>query len=63
MAEITAVRCPACGSLFGMEHEDGKVLVIKSRDIYRTFRGGEVEGPCRRCGATVHWKTTESPKQ
>jgi hypothetical protein len=52
----TPVRCDACGSLFGMEHDDGAVLTIKSRDIYRTYRGGEVEGPCRKCGAQVRWK-------
>jgi hypothetical protein len=40
--------------LFGYEIEPG-VLSMKYRDIYRTVRGGKVEGPCRRCGAPVKW--------
>lgn len=50
------IRCSACNTLFGMEHGDGQLLAIKSRDLYRLFKGGAVEGPCRRCGATVRWE-------
>jgi len=56
------VKCPQCGALFGKEisiERDGSrdvpILTIKNRDLYRTFRGGRVSGPCRGCGATVQW--------
>jgi hypothetical protein len=48
------IECPACGALFGYETAPG-VLSMKYRDVYRTARGGTVEGPCRRCGAVVTW--------
>ena len=48
------VACPVCDSLFGFETAPG-VLSMKYRDVYRTARGGTVEGPCRRCGAIVRW--------
>lgn len=48
------VECPSCGTLFGYETAPG-VLSMKYRDVYRTVRGGEVSGPCRRCGAMVRW--------
>ena len=47
------VLCPACGCLFG--YEVGDTLNIKHRDLFRSFRGGTVEGPCRRCGQQVRW--------
>ena len=47
------IRC-GCGTLFGMQLPDGS-LAIKHRDLYRLVRGS-VEGPCRRCGATVRWE-------
>lgn len=56
MSTITAVRCGSCGSLFGMAHEDGSTLSIKVRDIQRLFKGGVVEGACRRCGLLVRWE-------
>jgi len=49
------IKCPACGTLFGRENEEG-TLDIKHRDLYRTIRGGSVSGPCRRCGAKVTWQ-------
>lgn len=52
-----AVRCP-CGTLFG--YQTGDVLAIKNRDLFRTFRGGIVEGPCRRCGVTFRWEAPRS---
>lgn len=48
------VKCSNCGLLFGKEQRDD-VLDIKHRDLFRTIRGGTVEGPCRRCGARVSW--------
>jgi hypothetical protein len=51
------VRC-ACGTLFG--YATGDTLAIKHRDLYRLFKGGSVEGPCRRCGATVRWEAKAS---
>lgn len=49
------IRC-GCGTLFGMQLPDGS-LAIKHRDLYRLVRGS-VEGPCRRCGATVRWESS-----
>lgn len=53
MSQQNEVRCPACGCLFGIEH-NGR-LNIKHRELYRTVVGGEVFGPCRRCGELVRW--------
>jgi len=50
------VRC-VCGTLFGYVEilSDGsRRLAIKHRDLYRTV-SGTVEGPCRKCGATIRW--------
>ena len=55
------IKCPTCGLLFGKE-QDGDVLNIKHRDLYRTIRGGSVVGPCRRCGAEVRWPEDKEPK-
>lgn len=52
--ERRSVTCPSCDTLFGYETAPG-VLSMKYRDVYRTVKGGTVEGPCRRCGATVTW--------
>lgn len=49
---LKEVRCH-CGTLFGIEQPDG-TLSIKARDVYRNI-DGTVTGPCRRCGAIVHW--------
>ena len=54
---MTPIKCQACGTLFGIEHEG--VLNIKHRDLFRQIIGGEVKGPCRRCGATVVWKSND----
>lgn len=58
------IKCPQCGTLFGKEvntpqggHEP--ILTIKNRDLYRSFKGGTVFGPCRGCGITVRWPTNE----
>jgi hypothetical protein len=51
---MTHVKC-ACGSLFGIEQEDGS-LAIKYRDLFRVVRGS-VSGPCRKCGKQVTWPT------
>jgi hypothetical protein len=51
------ITCPSCGMLFGRVIDED-VLAIKNRDLYRVFnrgQGGEVSGPCRRCGTTVRW--------
>lgn len=48
------VKCPSCGTLFGVEQPDGS-LSIKHRDLFRQVRGGTVSGPCRKCGAEVRW--------
>lgn len=53
------VRC-ACGTLFGYAEKGGERIAIKHRDLYRLIRGS-VEGPCRKCGATVRWQATEGP--
>lgn len=53
MAERNRVVCAACGTLFGITDNDGRIA-IKHRDLYRIIRGS-VEGPCRKCGATVRW--------
>ena len=50
-----AVRCGACGTLFGYEQGTGESIAIKHRDLYRVIKG-PVEGPCRKCGATVKWQ-------
>lgn len=56
------IRCPECDSLFGKEVQvkgengaDARILTIKNRDLYRSFRGGRVWGPCRGCGTTIIW--------
>ncbi len=56
-AKSTPVTCPACDCLFGYE-VDG-ILNIKHRDLFRSIRGGTVEGPCRRCGQQVHWPVVQ----
>lgn len=53
MPQTHQVRCPSCGTLFGITDEDGRI-VIKHRDLLRLIRGS-VEGPCRKCGQTVKW--------
>lgn len=58
---MTDIKCPNCGLLFGKSDGDD-VLHIKHRDLYRTIRGGTVEGPCRRCGAEVRWPETKDRK-
>ena len=59
------IKCPQCGTLFGKEvkaqgaiPEDG-ILTIKNRDLYRSYKGGVVWGPCRGCGVTVAWPKQE----
>jgi hypothetical protein len=47
------VKCE-CGSLFGIEQDDG-TLAIKYRDLFRNV-DGSVSGPCRKCGKTVRWE-------
>ena len=59
------IRCPECNTLFGKEisTEDAEgnskaseaILTIKNRDLYRSYKGGLVWGPCRNCGVTVAW--------
>lgn len=51
--DLTPVRCPHCGTLFGIERPDGS-LAIKFKDLFRTIEG-RVEGPCRKCGSHVVW--------
>lgn len=53
MTQQNEIRCPACGCLFGVEHE-GR-LNIKHRELFRTIENGPVYGPCRRCGTQVRW--------
>jgi hypothetical protein len=48
-----SVKCAHCGSLFGIEGDDG-VLRIKFKDLYREIEG-RVSGPCRKCAMTVVW--------
>lgn len=52
------IKCQ-CGTLFGKEvttpTSDQPILTIKNRDLYRTYKGGVVWGPCRGCGLTVQW--------
>lgn len=50
----TPVTCPACDCLFG--YEVNGTLNIKHRDLFRSIKGGVVEGPCRRCGQQVRWQ-------
>jgi hypothetical protein len=47
------VKCPHCGTLFGIEGDDG-VLRIKFKDLYREVEG-RVAGPCRKCAQRVVW--------
>lgn len=47
------IKCTGCGTLFGIEQDDG-ALNIKHRDLYRRIYG-TCEGPCRRCGAQIKW--------
>lgn len=53
------IKCVQCGTLFGKEVKtptsEAPVLTIKNRDLYRTYKGGVVWGPCRGCGITVSW--------
>lgn len=55
------IKCQQCGTLFGKEvsiegeSKGSEILTIKNRDLYRSFRGGSVFGPCRGCGMTVMW--------
>jgi uncharacterized protein (DUF2225 family) len=53
------IKCPQCGTLFGKEvsikGEPGRILTIKNRDLYRSFKDGTVWGPCRGCAVTVKW--------
>lgn len=64
------IKCQQCGTLFGkevyLEDPDGKsdptedsILTIKNRDLYRSYKGGKVWGPCRGCGMTVAWPQGE----
>ena len=53
------IKCPQCGALFGKEittaDAETPILTIKNRDLYRSYKGGRVWGPCRGCGVTVSW--------
>jgi hypothetical protein len=60
------IKCPQCGTLFGKEltideEPEGAqvksepILTIKNRDLYRSYKGGMVWGPCRGCAVTVKW--------
>lgn len=55
------IKCQQCGTLFGKEvsiekeAKEDSILTIKNRDLYRSYRGGKVWGPCRGCGMTVQW--------
>lgn len=54
------IRCPHCDTLFGKEitakqDPDNPILTIKNRDLYRSYKGGRVWGPCRGCVATIVW--------
>lgn len=57
------IKCPQCGTLFGKEvaidpdkdENSEPILTIKNRDLYRSYKGGTVWGPCRGCGITVKW--------
>jgi hypothetical protein len=60
MSTTVDIRCK-CGTLFGKADDDGRIIVIKHRDLYRLVRGS-VEGPCRRCGSTVKWQSTEGER-
>lgn len=59
------IKCPQCGTLFGKEIDipeepkEDNILTIKNRDLYRSYRGGVVWGPCRGCGVTVRWPIEE----
>ena len=59
------IKCPQCGTLFGkavaIEGDllENAILTIKNRDLYRSYKGGKVWGPCRGCGVTVQWPQTE----
>lgn len=53
MPDLNYIRCQHCGTLFGIEGEDG-VLRVKLKDLYREIEG-RVSGPCRKCGSTVTW--------
>jgi hypothetical protein len=57
------IKCPQCGSLFGKEitvaTDKTPILTIKNRDLYRSFKGGIVWGPCRNCAVTVSWPREE----
>jgi len=55
MEELAYIKCPHCGTLFGIENADGK-LAIKFKDLYREI-DGRVSGPCRKCGSQVVWPT------
>lgn len=55
------IKCEQCGTLFGKvvdivgQPESDAILTIKNRDLYRSYKGGKVWGPCRGCGVTVSW--------
>lgn len=51
-SNMIAVKCPACGTLFG--YESNGILNIKHRDLFRQIQGF-AKGPCRRCGSEVTW--------
>jgi hypothetical protein len=53
------IKCPVCGYLFAVEGDDA-VLNMKVKEVFRHIRGGEVWGPCRRCGAEVRWPEARS---
>jgi endogenous inhibitor of DNA gyrase (YacG/DUF329 family) len=53
MPEPTYIKCPHCGTLFGIEDDNG-TLHIKFKDLYREVEG-RVSGPCRKCGSRVVW--------
>ena len=62
------IKCPQCRTLFGKEvtaqpleepTRDNGILTIKNRDLYRSYKGGVVWGPCRGCGITVTWPRQE----
>jgi hypothetical protein len=50
---LKEIRCRECGTLFGIEGEDG-TLRIKLKDLYREI-DGRASGPCRKCGSRVVW--------
>lgn len=56
-------RCERCKLLLGLVDQEAQTLRVKYKDLYITFRGGEVTMLCRRCATANTLTDTEFAEQ